>query len=226
MLSFLFLTPSILSFHLSLAHVGVFWHDAPCVCFEGLCSFSEAVCACSSYLLFHDPPPAQNLSVLGGISPFNSHLFFWLVTQNTVIHMQISSGGPPTISTQTPLEDRRCSWNNPLKWMLVVKTSHTVWKEESRCKWKYMRKGKTKARKSHQPSTQKHLAACKLKQSLLNLEARHFFLGLTQFKLTPGERLFLDQDSQKAFLKHLWSDVRNDVKPLRLVLYKMKTGEV
>ncbi len=30
MLAFLFLTPSFL--HLSLAHVGAFWHDAPCVC--------------------------------------------------------------------------------------------------------------------------------------------------------------------------------------------------
>lgn len=33
----------------------------------------------------------------------------------------------------------------------------------------------------------KHLTAFKLKQSLLNLEACHFFLGLTQFKLAPGE---------------------------------------
>lgn len=77
--------------------------------------------------------------------------FLWFVTQNTIIHMQISSGGPPT--TQTPLEDRRNSWKNPLKLMLVVKTSHTVWKEESRCKWKYMRKRKTKARNSQCQAT-------------------------------------------------------------------------
>lgn len=173
MLSFLFLTPSILSFHLSLAHIGAFWHDAPCVFWRSLLILGG--CMHLFFVSALSRPPCTKSVHSGRHFTLQLPSFLWLVTQNTIIHMQISSGGPPTISTQTPLEDHRYSWNNPLKWMLVVKTSHTVWKEESRCKWNYKRKGKTKARKSRQPSTQKHLAACKLKQSWLNLEACHFF---------------------------------------------------
>lgn len=99
MLSFLFLAPSFL--HLSLAHVGAFWHDAPCVrigvCFEGLCSFSEAVCACSSYLLYLDPPCTKFIHS-GRHFTLQLPSFLWILTQNTIIHMQICFGGPPTIS--------------------------------------------------------------------------------------------------------------------------------
>lgn len=85
------LSPSLFSHWCFLA-----WRSMCAHCAGDLCLFSGAVCTCSPYLL--DLNPLQNLSALGGSSPFDSHLFFGIVTQNTIIAMQICFGRPPTIS--------------------------------------------------------------------------------------------------------------------------------
>lgn len=161
--------------------------------------------------------------------------FLWILTQNTIIHMQICFGGPPTISKYTggqPLFSKQSFEMNAhgenfpysLEGRKQVQIKiHTLWVFQKLTK---ARKRPCQATSLEKSKKKKHLTAFKLKQSLLNLEARHFFLGLTQFKLAPGEIVPRAGHAKSILKPALWSTGRNDLKPLWLVLHNMKMRDV
>lgn len=58
-------------------------------------------CMCLFFVSALSRPPCTKSVRSGRHFTLQLPSFLWLVTQNTIIHMQISSGGPPTISKYT-----------------------------------------------------------------------------------------------------------------------------